>query len=143
MSETLRQKQSRFMRQLPRLLDYIHALGYDTTGGELYRSDEQAELNALGFSGREMLASLIEHAFPLLARKIRNNGRTANGIRTSLHGDRLALDLSLFNGAGVYQTDEYAYRLAGEYWESLGNDHRWGGRFGDPGHFSIEHEGRK
>lgn len=141
MTESLRQKQSRFARQLPRLLDYAYALGYEVTLGECYRSDEQAEINAIGFSGRRALASLIRPAFPRLADKIANN--TGNGIRQSLHTKRLAIDLQLFDQAGNWLQDEYAYRLLGEYWESLGADHRAGFRFGDTPHYSIEHEGIK
>lgn len=137
--ETLRQKQSRFARQLPRLLDYAGALGYDVTLGECYRSDEQAEINAIGKGGRKALAEMIRPAFPWLAAKILNN--TGDGIRNSLHTQRLAIDLQLFDRAGNWLQDEHAYRLLGEYWEALGNDHRWGGRFGDTPHYSIEHEG--
>jgi hypothetical protein len=71
--------------------------------------------------------------------KLRNN--TGNGIRNSLHGKRLAIDLQLFDSAGRWITEVYPYQLVGEFWESLGPDHRWGGRFGDTPHFSIEHEG--
>jgi hypothetical protein len=141
MAETLRQKQSRFARRLPDLLNYAHALGYDVTLGEAYRTDEQAEIHAIGFKGREMVASLIERQFPLLAKKLRNN--TGNGIRNSLHTLRLAIDLQLFDSHGRWVTEVEPYRLIGEYWESLGPDHRWGGRFGDTPHYSIEHEGVK
>jgi hypothetical protein len=75
----------------------------------------------------------------VLAAKIANN--TGNGIRNSLHCRRLAIDLQIFDQLGNWVQDEYPYRLLGEYWESLGSDHRWGGRFGDTPHFSIEHEG--
>lgn len=139
--ESLRQKQSRFARQLPRLLDYAHSLGYEVTLGECYRTPEQAELNAIGGQGmRGALASLIEHAFPRLAGLVRSGGK---GIRTSLHTQRLAIDLQLFDQAGQWIAEEYPYRLLGEYWESLGADHRAGFRFGDSPHYSIEHEGRK
>ena len=141
MSETLRQKQSRFARQLPSLLDYAYSLGYEVTLGECFRSDEQAEINALGRMGREAVAQLVEVQFPLLAKKIRNN--TGNGIRNSLHCQRLAIDLQLFDARGQWVQEPYPYSLLGEYWESIGSDHRWGGRFGDTPHFSIEHEGRK
>lgn len=139
MPESLRQKQSRFARQLPRLLDYAYSLGYEVTLGECYRSDEQAEINAIGKHGREAVAQLVVRNFPNLAAKIRNN--TGNGIRNSLHTKRLAIDLQLFNEQGLWLQDEYAYRMLGEYWESLGEDHCWGGRFGDTPHYSISHEG--
>lgn len=141
MTETLRQKQSRFARQLPRLLDYAHALGYEVTLGECHRSPAQAELNALGKHGREVVAQLVVRNYPLLAEKIR--AQVGNGIRNSLHTKRLAVDLQLFDQAGNWLQDEYPYRKLGEYWESLGTDHRAGFRFGDTPHYSIEHEGIK
>jgi hypothetical protein len=53
--------------------------------------EEQAEINALGKHGREVVAQLVVRNYPLLAAKIRNN--TGNGIRNSLHTKRLAIDL--------------------------------------------------
>lgn len=139
MAESLREKQSRFARQLPRLLDYAHSLGYAVTLGECFRSDEQAEINALGRQGREAVAQLVEQAFPLLAKKIRNN--TGNGIRNSLHCQRLAIDLQLFDDRGAWIQEPYAYSLLADYWEQLAPDHRAGIRFGDTPHFSIAHNG--
>lgn len=138
--ETLRQKQSRFGRKLPRLLDYIDALGYQFTLGELSRSPAQAEINAIGTDGREMVGQLVEKQFPYLAQAIRGCG---NGVRNSLHTKCLAVDLKLYAATGEYLTDSAAYQALGEHWEGLGADHRWGGRFAKPdgGHFSIEHEG--
>lgn len=142
MTETLRQKQSRFARNVPRLLDFAVALGYDVTLGEAFRSDEQAEIHALGFDGREAVARMIEHQFPLLAKKLRNNG--GNGVRNSLHTVKLAIDLQLFDRAtGRWFTEVEPYRDLGVYWESLGPDHCWGGRFGDTPHYSISHDGVK
>lgn len=130
---------------LASLVQWAYGEGYELTLGEAYRSDEQAEINALGGALRMRLADLIALQFPDLAAKIRNN--EGSGIRTSLHGDRLAIDLNLFIG-GVYQTDADAYRSLGEKWEQLGGT--WGGRFRDAqgrpspdaDHFSIAHEGR-
>ncbi len=143
MSESLRQKQSRFARKLPRLLDHCHKLGYDVTLGEVLRSDEQAEINALGEHGRERVAQLLEREFPLLAVKIRNNGKWANGIRDSLHCYKLAIDLQLFDAQGRWIQDSGPYVALGTYWKSLGADHRAGSDFGDTPHYSIEHGGRK
>lgn len=143
MSELL-QKQFRFSRGVARLLDYVHlVLNLECTLGEVYRSDEQAEINAMGGAGREALASLIERAFPLLARKIRNNGRAANGIRASLHTERLAIDLNLFDHDGNWIQDSGPYVRAGQFWETLGEDFRAGFRFGDTPHYSIEFDGRR
>jgi hypothetical protein len=135
---SLGQKQRRFPMMLAALIQWAYSQGYELTFGEAYRSDEQAEINALGETLRSRLADLVALQFPDLASKIRNN--TGSGIRTSLHGERLAVDLNLFID-GVYQTQTEAYRPLGEKWESLGGT--WGGRFGDGNHFSIAHDGRK
>lgn len=34
---SLREKQSEFMRHVPRLIDKAHELGFEVTGGDLYR----------------------------------------------------------------------------------------------------------
>lgn len=113
---TLREKQSLFMRLLPRLLDYIYEQGYEVTGGELWRTPEQAAINA----------------------------ERGVGTSTSLHLDRLAIDLNLFKD-GKFLTSTEAHRQFGEYWESLNPLCCWGGRFSRPdgNHYSITHGGRK
>lgn len=136
MSETLREKQSRFAKALPRLIDKAYELGYELTFGETWRADAQAEINALGNKGRALLATMIQHAYPGLSAAIRRSG---NGIKLSLHCSRLACDFNVFKDGKLV---EFPKEL-GVYWESLGPDHRWGGRFGDPPHVSIQHEGRK
>ena len=68
-----------------------------------------------------------------------------NGHPRSLHIRRLAIDLVLDKrtaaGRWQYQSHTAAYEPLGEFWESLGG--AWGGRFGDGGHFSLEHGGVK
>lgn len=59
----------------------------------------------------------------------------------SVHKLRLAVDFNLFK-AGIYRTDTPAYRELGEYWESLHPLCRWGGRFNDGNHFSMEWQGK-
>ena len=106
---------------------------------EAHRSDEQAEINALGEAGREAVAGMVRPVFPTLADRLVNNGK-ARGIRASLHCDRLAIDL-------VFR-DEHGDVIAcpsslGDWWEKQHPLARWGGRFGDPPHFSFEFGGRK
>lgn len=138
---TTGEKQRLFHRlYCTKLVPYALSMGYEMTGGEWKRSDEQAEINALGKQGREALAQLIEAQFPSLAEKIRNN--TGSGIRNSLHEYSLAVDTNLFKN-DVYLTRTEDWRQIGEYWEQLHPDCRWGGRFGDGNHLSIEHWGKK
>ena len=136
----LSSKQQQFTRLIIKLISYGLDLGYEFTFGEALRSDEQAEINSLGQEGREKLATLISPVFADLAAKIRNNGK-ADGIRLSIHQDKLALDLNLFK-AGLYLDKTSDHLILGEYWESLDPDCRWGGRFRDGNHYSMIHFGR-
>ena len=111
----LSEKQRRFTRLVGLLIEYAYKNGMELTFGDAYRSPEQA----------------------------RQNADSGKGIVNSLHCERLAVDFNLFID-GVYQTDSAAYRELGEFWESLGEDCAWGGRFKRPdgNHFSIKHGGR-
>lgn len=113
---TLGEKRRLFTRDLSDLIAYAFAEGYEVQLEEVLRRKTVAEENAA----------------------------TGKGIANSLHLIGLAADLSLFIG-GVYQTDSTAYKQLGLYWERMGPDHAWGGRFSKPdgNHFSVEHEGRR
>lgn len=117
MSETLGQKQRRFVRLVGKLIEFAYSTGFEFTFAEAYRTPEQAALNA----------------------------KTGAGISKSLHILRLAIDLNLFED-GVYLTDSQAHAPLGAYWKTLDADCRWGGDFTgrpDGNHYSIEHEGIK
>ena len=113
MSESLRQKQSRFARMVPRLLDKAHELGYEVTLGDAYRAEKV--FGALGV-------------------------RKGYGHPKSCHKLRLAIDLNLFKGGKFLDTTE-DHQLLGEWWKSIGGT--WGGDFGDGNHYSLEHEGMR
>lgn len=140
MSELL-DKQFTFTHSVAGLIEHAIALGYKIKLGEVLRSDEQAEINAIGFDGREAVAQLIEKAFPLLARKIRNN--RGNGIRNSVHCLALAVDVQLFDGSGKWLQEKYPYELLADYWESLSPEHKAGVRWGDTPHYSVQFGGAK
>lgn len=114
---TLREKQSLFVMLICELIDHAHAVGYEVTFGECYRSKEEAI-------------------------RLANAGK---GIINSLHCSRLAIDLNLFlDGKYLKKSEEYAE--VGLYWESMSFDDIecvWGGRFNDGNHFSIAYGGRK
>lgn len=114
MSESLGQKQRRFARLVPRLIDKAHELGYEVTLGDAYRDPKMhGEIGVkLGY-----------------------------GHRNSAHKVRLAIDLNLFLG-GVYQVTTEAHRTLGTWWKAQGPDHRWGGDFDDGNHYSISPDGR-
>jgi hypothetical protein len=96
-----------------------------------------------------MLADLIHYATGLGYKvRLRELQRPAilayiyhlmgKGSKNSCHIHSLAIDLYLFRD-GTWLKDTHDYADLGEFWESNGGS--WGGRFGDPGHFSIEHAG--
>ena len=64
------------------------------------------------------------------------------GHDTSLHKQALAADIDLFLD-GAYLTETSDHTLFGEFWESLGPDHSWGGHFDDGNHYAIAHQGMK
>ena len=111
----LSDKQQKFSMMVGELLVWVgNRHGYGVTFAETYRPPELAELYA-------------------------EQGR---GIKNSLHGQRLAIDLNLFID-GKYQTSSDAYKEIGEHWEFLGGS--WGGRFNRPdgNHFSLQYGGRR
>lgn len=116
MTETLGSQQRRFLPLVAQLIDYAYAQGFELTAGELYRTPEQAALNA----------------------------KSGAGIAHSLHTQRLAVDLQLFKD-GTYLTDPAAYRPLGAFWKTLDADACWGGDFHtvDADHFSLTWGGVK
>ena len=111
----LGKQQELFMRQLPRLIDKAHELGYEVRGGDLFR-DPRSHGN-LGAKG-------------------------PYGNRFSCHKLKLAIDLLLFKD-GLYLTKTEDYRELGEWWEQQHDLNCWGGRFADGNHFSMTYQGLK
>lgn len=117
MTETTRQKQSRFVLDVARLILKAYELGYELTFGEAWRTPEQAKWNA--------------------AQGI--------GTATSLHIDRLAIDLNLFID-GRYITNDEGHTELGAYWKTLSPDYRWGGDIAnkkDYNHYSLSPDGKR
>jgi len=60
------------------------------------------------------------------------------GILASRHCDKLAADILLFDNHAVI-SDPAAYKIFGDYWESLNANCRWGGRFKKPDIYHFEY----
>ena len=133
--------QFKFTEGVAGLINHARVLGYKVKLGEVLRSDEQAEINALGFSGRAALVQLIKTQFPLLAKKIENN--RGNGVRNSVHQLALAVDIQLFDEEGNWKQDKFPYEQLADYWENLGPEFKAGVRWGDTPHYSITYNGVK
>jgi len=115
------------------LLREAERLGFKIRVKEVYRWPQMAEWNATHCatcSGDMVAHDDVQHAFKPI------------GIRNSLHCDGLAVDLVLFKG-GQPCWDTEQYRELGEWWDNLDVLCSWGGRFGDGGHFSIRHDGKR
>lgn len=111
---TLRQQQSEFVRLVAKLIEFAYANGMELTFGECWRTPEQAALNA----------------------------KKGTGISSSLHTERLAIDINLFVG-GVFIDSSEGHRRLGEHWKSLHPRCRWGGDFRKPdgNHYSYSPDG--
>lgn len=111
---SLREKQSTFVCLIAQLILEANRRGYELTGGEWFRPKETAAFYA----------------------------KKGIGIKNSLHTIALAWDVNLFrNGKYLDKTEDH--EELGLFWESLHPLARWGGRFGDGNHYSLEHEGKK
>lgn len=108
----LQQKQSIFAHNMALLIIHVDSIGMSCTIGEVFRTPEQAQIYA----------------------------KEGKGIVDSLHCKKLAVDLHLFSGDGVYITEFKVYEPLGKYWESLHPANRWGGEFKrvDSVHFEMQ-----
>lgn len=115
MIETLREKQTRFAKWVPRLIDKVFELGYLVTLSETWRTPEQAAWNAAH----------------------------GEGIACSLHGERLAIDLDLFKPDGTFILDDTGHKELGAWWVLQSPDFCWGGNFArkDFDHYSLTPDG--
>ena len=111
MAESLRQKQSRFVRMVGLLIQYADQNGYELTFGDCYRD-------------------------PRVHGKV--GEKKSYSAASSKHKSRLAVDFNLFRN-GRYLTSTASHKPLGEYWESLAPDASWGGRFKTPdgNHYSL------
>ena len=114
---SLLEKQFIFTQNLAKLIQFINSGIYRCKVTEVFRTLEQAELNA----------------------------KKGVGIKNSLHCDNLAADVYLFIPNSLVNhykmIDDFdRYKYIGEYWESLHPNNRWGGNFKnvDCVHFEMQ-----
>lgn len=94
-------EQAAFLLDAAKLIQHATSLGFEVTGGELFRTTEQQQIYVK--TGRS---------------------QTMN----SNHLRRLAIDLNfIFGGSLCYDRAKLA--PVGAYWESLNPKNRWGGNF--------------
>lgn len=94
--------QEEFMKDLSKLLVFIHSCGYEVRGGELFR--------------------------PAVTQKIYvSQGRSK--AKVSNHQKKLAIDLHIFTTDGYWLKSIKELEPIGIFWESLHPLNRWGGHF--------------
>jgi len=110
-NETLREKQTRFAKWVPRLIDKAFDLGYLAGRCEWVRDPRVAALNA----------------------------KDGKGITNSLHLEGLAIDVNLYLPDGTYITDDTGHKELGAWWKLQQPDFCWGGDFHskDNNHYSL------
>lgn len=108
----LQEKQAKFAENVSALIAFIVKKGFCCTFGETFRTKEQAELYE----------------------------KSGKGIANSLHCQRLAVDLNLFDPHGNYLTHSDDYKIFGDFWKTLHPDNRWGGDWKrkDGNHFEMQ-----
>ena len=114
MKETLGQKQRRFTYEIAKLVIWA----YDELGVQLSKGDAFRDQRVHGHFGK----------------------KKAYGRRRSCHKLKLAQDFNLFTWDGkkwVYRSSTAAHAKIGAKWESMGEDHRWGGHYNDGNHYSF------
>lgn len=111
----LGEMQHLFARQVPRLLDKAQELGFDVAIGDAFR-DPRVH-GAIGV-------------------------KLGYGHSRSAHKNKLAIDLNLFRDGKFLDATE-SHRELGEWWEKQNPLNRWGGRFADGNHYSMEYGGVK
>lgn len=109
----LGEKQRLFSRLIADLIIHAYDLGYEIAVGDFFRSPK-----VFGEIGE----------------------KKGYGHSKSCHKICLAADLNLFKD-GVYLTETEDHIILGEWWEKQHELCRWGGRFADGNHYSLEHNG--
>ena len=108
---TLREKQSLFLLNAAKLIQWAFDNGFELTGGELLRTKEQQEIYFKSEKSQTM---------------------------NSRHLQKLAIDLNLFID-GKYRTEKVAYAPIAEHWKSLHPDNVAGYDWGwDANHFEMK-----
>lgn len=107
------EKQALFATLVARLILRAGDLGFAPTLAEAYRSPQEQD-------------------------RLFREGRTRARAGTSAHQLRLALDLNLFRD-GRLLTSTKDHLPLGTWWEAQHPLCRWGGRWGDGNHYSMQH----
>lgn len=115
----LSEQQSYFLADVAKLIQFILSLGYMVTGGELWRSDAEAWINALP------AGSLLRAETPQGGDAHYHDAVGGYGIQNSLHRTKLAIDLNVIKNGALVE-DLATLTPIGNYWEGLSPANRAG-----------------
>lgn len=122
----MRKEQSIFLHNIAKLILWAFEQGYELTGGELDRTDDQQKLYYYGFGVEETNGQLY-----LL------KGMCKSKTLKSKHLSRLAIDLNLFIG-GKYITEKEKFAPLAAKWRELDSRNESGYDWGwDVNHFQM------
>lgn len=111
---SLREKQSLFLFNVHKLIEWAYRNGFELTGGELWRTRAQVLLNFYGYD-------VVENDGVLSLIKTIATSQTLK----SRHPQRLAIDLNVFRN-GLWIRSAVDIKPLGDYWVSLHTDNVWG-----------------
>ena len=136
---TLGERRALFTRLSAELLLRMRAAGFTPRLGEVARPGIAALLYGYSASECDRISALVAAEFPALAAEV-TKIRDVLGAKRSVHLDALAADVVLFrNGTLLGKTEDH--EAFGVWWEAQHELCRWGGRFGDGGHYSVTPDG--
>lgn len=115
----LSEQQSAFLSDVAKLIQFIQSQGYTLTGGELYRPDVTAWINALPAQ------SLLTAQSPQGGDIHYHDNVGGIGIAHSLHTQKLAIDLNVIKN-GVLIEDVPTLTPIGNFWIGLSPQNRAG-----------------
>ncbi len=95
-------EQDIFLGHVALLIIEARRLGFQVTGGELWRSPEQQKIYF-------------------------DNGKSTT-LTGSKHLNRLAVDLNIFKSGSLLSTKS-SMQVLGDFWESLDSRNKWGGNW--------------
>ena len=114
--------QFEFSRNVPALVLHIYEQDYTCSYGDTWAFNLWPVINLLERIGTN----------EKLVKFLRSKTHKIN----SLHYKRLAIDINLFHN-GTYLTKTSDHKFAGDFWESLHIQNRWGGRYRDGNHYEL------
>ena len=119
---TLGQQQRLFSKLIAEHTLWLYEKGYECTEGDAYRDPRSH-----GKIGEKLVDA---------------NGKKVYGRKNSNHKRRLAKDINLFKDE-KWLTRTIDHSISGAKWESRHPLCRWGGRFDDGNHYSMEYKGNQ